>query len=48
MAQLEVTLARMQKELHESQEAQSKAKEELLMVKYKNSLLERLLHENGT
>lgn len=47
MAKLEVTLARMQKDLHESQEAQSKAKEELLMVKYKNSLLERLLVENG-
>lgn len=47
MAHLEVAMEQMKKELHDSQKAQSNAKEELLMVKYKNSLLERLLLENG-
>lgn len=47
MAHLEVAMEEMKKELQESQKAQSMAKEELLMVKYKNSLLERILLENS-
>ena len=40
-------MEQMKKELHDSQKAQAMAKEELLMVKYKNSLLERILLENS-
>jgi hypothetical protein len=47
MAQLEVSIEHMKKELHISQVARSSAIEELMMVKYKNSLLERLLLEKG-
>lgn len=47
MAQLEVAVDQMKKELHNAQMERSGAMEELLMVKYKNSLLERLLLEKG-
>ena len=48
MAYMEKTLEHMKTELHSSQVARSSAVEELMMVKYKNSLLERLLLEKGT
>ncbi|KAH8600094.1 hypothetical protein B0O99DRAFT_348491 [Bisporella sp. PMI_857] len=47
MADLEISIEQMKKELDASQAARSRATEELMMVKYKNSLLERLLLEKG-
>ncbi len=47
IAQLEKSIEDMKSELRLSQTARSTAVEELLMIKYKNSLLERILLENG-
>jgi hypothetical protein len=45
LAHLELSMENMTKEMESLQRARSDALEELMMVKYKNSLLERLLLE---
>lgn len=47
MAHLEMSMEHMDRELRSCHAARTSAVEELLMVKYKNSLLERLLMEKG-
>ncbi|EKD15042.1 bZIP transcription factor (MeaB) [Drepanopeziza brunnea f. sp. 'multigermtubi' MB_m1] len=47
IAELEQVVQDQKEKLQESQRAQASAKEEVLVLKYKNSLLERILLEQG-
>ena len=48
ISELENIVQEQKEKLQESKNAQASAKEEVLILKYKNSLLERILLEQGT